>query len=90
MVFVHYVENHAMLLAILLGYFLCSDSFRGRALASGMCVWTFGNALRIQAYGYGVGHVFVESISYVGMQRSDRKRKGCKDSRKGREKERRL
>jgi len=31
-----------------------------------------------------------ESISYVGTSRSDRNRTGCKDGRKGGEKERRL
>ena len=39
-----------------------------------------------RAYGYGSGRVFVESISYVGMQRSERRRKGCKENRKESEK----
>jgi len=50
----------------------------------------FGYALRSRAYGYGFGYgfgrVFVESISYVGMQRSERRRKGCRKSREKGEK----
>jgi len=32
----------------------------------------------VRHMGYGSGRVFVESISYVGMQRSERRRKGSK------------
>ena len=38
--------------------------------------------MSILAYGYSFGRVFVESISRVGMQPSEGKRKGCKESRK--------
>jgi len=62
------------LLTILSGYFLCCfflNSFRGHALLSG--IW-----LRVRGYVW----TFVESVSYAGMHRSERKRKGYKESRK--------
>jgi len=68
-----------MLLARLSRYLLCSlASFRGSAVALDMRCGV--------RHGIWLPGVFVESISYVGMKRSERRRKGCKENRKESEK----